>query len=105
MTAAPQRRTAAGGDEGAADVAGPGAATGPVLVERWPHGVSREPTMRISDVLADLGGDFPALTPSKLRFLEEQGLVEPRRTARGYRQYSPAYVERLRCVHRQQRHR
>ncbi|WP_149205010.1 MerR family transcriptional regulator [Actinotalea subterranea] len=61
--------------------------------------------MRISDVLADLGADFPTLTPSKLRFLEEQGLVEPRRTAGGYRQYSPADVERLRYVLRQQRDR
>ncbi len=61
--------------------------------------------MRISDVLADLGTDFPTLTPSKLRFLEEQGLVEPRRTAGGYRQYSPADVERLRFVLRQQRDR
>lgn len=61
--------------------------------------------MRISDVLADLGADFPALTPSKLRFLEEQGLVEPRRTAGGYRQYSPADLERLRFVLRQQRDR
>lgn len=76
---------------------------GPALAERWPHGVSRQPTMRISDVLSDLGADFPALTPSKLRFLEEQGLVEPRRTAGGYRQYSPADVERLRYVLRQQR--
>ena len=77
----------------------------PQLVERWPHGVSGEPTMRISDVLAELGGDFPTVTPSKLRFLEEQGLVEPRRTAGGYRQYSPADVERLRYVLRQQRDR
>ncbi len=61
--------------------------------------------MRISDVLADLGGDFPTLTPSKLRFLEEQGLVEPRRTAGGYRQYSPADLERLRFVLTQQRDR
>ncbi|MBX9245090.1 MerR family transcriptional regulator [Actinotalea ferrariae] len=61
--------------------------------------------MRISDVLADLGGDFPTVTPSKLRFLEEQGLVEPRRSAGGYRQYSPADVERLRFVLRQQRDR
>lgn len=61
--------------------------------------------MRISDVLADLGADFPTVTPSKLRFLEEQGLVEPRRTAGGYRQYSPADVERLRFVLRQQRDR
>lgn len=77
----------------------------PHVVESWPHGVSREPSMRISDVLADLGQDFPTVTPSKLRFLEEQGLVEPRRTAGGYRQYSPADVERLRFVLRQQRDR
>ena len=75
----------------------------PQLVEPWPPGVSREPTMRISDVLADLGADFPAVTPSKLRFLEEQGLVEPRRTPGGYRTYSRADVERLRYVLRQQR--
>ena len=82
-----------------------GVATGPQLVETWPRGVSREATMRISDVLAELGPDFPAVTPSKLRFLEEQGLVEPRRTAGGYRQYSPADVERLRFVLRLQRDR
>jgi DNA-binding transcriptional MerR regulator len=81
------------------------ASTGPHLVQPWPLGVSREPVMRISDVLAALGGDFPALTPSKLRFLEEQGLVTPRRTAGGYRQYSAADVERLRFVLRQQRDR
>jgi DNA-binding transcriptional MerR regulator len=61
--------------------------------------------MRISDVLAELCSDFPALTHSKLRFLEEQGLVEPRRTAGGYRQYSHADVERVRFVLRQQRDR
>ena len=97
-------RRAAGQADGRADAATP-VASRPVLVEPWPHGVSREPTMRISDVLADLGADFPTVTPSKLRFLEEQGLVEPRRTAGGYRQYSPADVERLRYVLRQQRDR
>lgn len=61
--------------------------------------------MRISDVLSELDGDFPTLTPSKLRFLEEHGLVEPRRTAGGYRQYSRADVERLRYVLRAQRDR
>ena len=49
--------------------------------------------------------EFPAVTTSKLRFLEEQGLVEPVRTAAGYRQYSPADIERLRFVLRQQRDR
>ncbi|HZL02201.1 MAG TPA: MerR family transcriptional regulator, partial [Cellulomonas sp.] len=61
--------------------------------------------MRISDVLASLQIEFPAVTNSKLRFLEEQGLVEPVRTPSGYRQYSPADLERLRYVLRQQRDR
>jgi DNA-binding transcriptional MerR regulator len=54
--------------------------------------------MSIGDVLADLGAEFPALSPSKLRYLEEQGLVRPARTQAGYRKYCPADVERLRFV-------
>lgn len=77
----------------------------PRIVEPWPRGVSRRPTMRISDVLGALQLEFPAVTNSKLRFLEEQGLVEPVRSASGYRQYSPSDVERLRFVLRQQRDR
>ncbi len=73
--------------------------------EPWPRGISRRASMRISDVLAALQIEFPAVTTSKLRFLEEQGLVEPVRTAAGYRQYSPADIERLRFVLRQQRDR
>ncbi|WP_456845033.1 transcriptional regulator FtsR [Cellulomonas sp. P5_C6] len=73
--------------------------------EPWPRGISRRASMRISDVLASLQIEFPAVTTSKLRFLEEQGLVEPVRTAAGYRQYSPADIERLRFVLRQQRDR
>ncbi|RHA40720.1 transcriptional regulator FtsR [Cellulomonas rhizosphaerae] len=73
--------------------------------ESWPRGISRRATMRISDVLAALEIEFPAVTTSKLRFLEEQGLVEPVRTPAGYRQYSPADIERLRFVLRQQRDR
>lgn len=96
MTSAPAQRPVG---------APPESLPGPRVVEAWPRGVSREPTMRISDVLAVLGPDFPALTPSKLRFLEDQGLVEPRRTPGGYRQYSPADVERVRYVLREQRDR
>ena len=73
--------------------------------EPWPQGISRRATMRISDVLAALRIEFPAVTTSKLRFLEEQGLVDPVRTPSGYRQYSPADVERLRFVLTQQRDR
>ncbi|MCA5894716.1 MerR family transcriptional regulator [Isoptericola sp. NEAU-Y5] len=59
--------------------------------------------MRISDVLAQLGPEFPSVSHSKLRFLEDQGLIEPVRTPSGYRQYSPADVERLRFVLTEQR--
>ncbi|WP_238581622.1 transcriptional regulator FtsR [Demequina aestuarii] len=59
--------------------------------------------LRVSDVLQQLGNEFPALTPSKLRFLDSNGLVSPHRTASGYRQYSPADIERLRFVLREQR--
>jgi DNA-binding transcriptional MerR regulator len=76
-----------------------------VAAEPWPRGISRRASMRISDVLAALRIEFPAVTTSKLRFLEEQGLVEPVRTPAGYRQYSPADIERLRFVLRQQRDR
>lgn len=54
--------------------------------------------LSIGQVLERLQGDFGDLTPSKLRFLEEQGLVTPERTKSGYRKFSQAHVERLRLV-------
>jgi DNA-binding transcriptional MerR regulator len=54
--------------------------------------------MSIGEVLAQLRPEFPAVTISKLRFLEDQGLVEPQRAPSGYRKYSYADVERLRYV-------
>jgi DNA-binding transcriptional MerR regulator len=69
----------------------------------WPRGISRQATMRISDVLRALGQEFPSVSHSKLRFLEEQGLIDPVRTPSGYRQYSQADVERLRFVLTEQR--
>lgn len=62
----------------------------------WPPGVSRVPTMNIGAVLGLLKNEFPAVTVSKVRFLEEQGLVAPQRTPSGYRRFSQADVERLR---------
>ncbi|WP_369372653.1 MerR family transcriptional regulator [Promicromonospora sp. Populi] len=69
----------------------------------WPRGISRQAAMRISDVLRALGQEFPSVSHSKLRFLEEQGLIDPVRTPSGYRQYSQADVERLRFVLTEQR--
>lgn len=57
-----------------------------------------EKLLSIGEVLEELQPDFADLTHSKLRFLEDRGLVEPRRTAAGYRKFSPADVARLRLV-------
>lgn len=54
--------------------------------------------MSIGAVLAQLRGDFPDVTISKIRFLESEGLVQPGRTPSGYRQFVAADVERLRFV-------
>lgn len=54
--------------------------------------------LSIGQVLARLTPEFPDLSSSKLRFLEERGLVSPSRTASGYRKFSPADVERLHTV-------
>jgi len=54
--------------------------------------------MSIGEVLAQLRAEFPDTTISKLRFLESEGLVEPDRTAAGYRKYSREDVARLRYV-------
>ena len=54
--------------------------------------------MSIGAVLALLRPEFPDVTISKIRFLEDQGLVEPDRTPSGYRKFNHADVERLRYV-------
>jgi DNA-binding transcriptional MerR regulator len=59
--------------------------------------------MSIGEVLEALRPDFPDVTISKIRFLEEQGLVEPDRTPAGYRKFSAADIERLQYVLRAQR--
>lgn len=63
-----------------------------------PGRAGHRPGMSIGSVLAQLRADFPDVTISKIRFLESEGLVQPERTAAGYRQFSPADVARLRYV-------
>ena len=65
------------------------------------HASSNRPTARlrsIGEVIAELRPDFPDLTPSKLRFLESEGLVAPARLPNGYRKYTEGHVLRLRLV-------
>ena len=59
--------------------------------------------LSIGQVLARLTGEFPDLTPSKLRFLEERQLIFPARTESGYRKFSATDLDRLRFVLTMQR--
>jgi len=65
--------------------------------------VSERDHLSIGEVLALLLDEFPDVTISKIRFLESQGLIEPERTASGYRRFSITEVERLKYILREQR--
>ena len=57
----------------------------------------------IGAVCERLREEFPDISISKIRYLEDQKLITPKRTAGGYRLYSPLEVERLRTILRLQR--
>ncbi len=59
--------------------------------------------LSIGEVLGLLLEEFPDVTISKIRFLESQGLIEPERTASGYRKFYDHDVELLRCILREQK--
>jgi DNA-binding transcriptional MerR regulator len=52
----------------------------------------------IGQVLAELRGEFPDISPSKIRFLEAEGLIRPTRAESGYRRFAVADIERLRYI-------
>ena len=52
----------------------------------------------ISEVLAELRGDFPDVSVSKIRFLETEGLITPARSPSGYRRFGSADIDRLRYI-------
>lgn len=64
---------------------------------------SDRPTMSIGQVLAALKPDFSDVSVSKIRFLESEGLIDPQRTASGYRKFSQNDLDRLRMILRLQR--
>jgi DNA-binding transcriptional MerR regulator len=59
--------------------------------------------LTIGAVCKILGQEFEDISISKIRYLEDQKLLSPRRTDGGYRLYSQADVERLRTILRLQR--
>jgi DNA-binding transcriptional MerR regulator len=64
---------------------------------------ARERLLTIGTVCRRLKPEFPDISISKIRYLEDQGLLAPRRTQGGYRLFSEEDVERLETILRLQR--
>jgi DNA-binding transcriptional MerR regulator len=63
----------------------------------------RERLLTIGTVCTRLQPEFPDISISKIRYLEDQGLLAPRRTQSGYRLFSQLDVDRLETILRLQR--
>src|ERR1700704_837919 len=63
----------------------------------------REKAVTIGAVCKALRQEFPDISISKIRYLEDQKLLAPRRTQGGYRLYTQTDVQRLRTILRLQR--
>ena len=59
--------------------------------------------LTIGTVCTRLKAEFPDISISKIRYLEDQGLLAPRRTQGGYRLFNEEDVERLETILRLQR--
>ena len=59
--------------------------------------------LSIGEVINLLKDEFPEISVSKVRFLEDQGLIHPSRSPAGYRQFFADDVKRLRFILGQQR--
>jgi DNA-binding transcriptional MerR regulator len=64
---------------------------------------ARDGLLHIGAVCNQLRDDFPDVSISKIRYLEDQGLIHPKRTRGGYRLFDDDTVERLRTILRLQR--
>src|SRR5579859_6803662 len=71
--------------------------------ERLGSGQPRPKPVTIGAVCKALEQEFPDISISKIRYLEDQKLLSPRRTQGGYRLYTPGDVQRLRTILRLQR--
>jgi DNA-binding transcriptional MerR regulator len=75
----------------------------PLDRERTDGSPSNRKALTIGAVAKILSREFEDISISKIRYLEDQKLLAPRRTPGGYRLYSQADVERLRTILRMQR--
>jgi DNA-binding transcriptional MerR regulator len=65
---------------------------------RTPGSRASAANVGIGQVLAELRPDFPDISPSKIRFLEAEGLIRPQRAESGYRRFAARDIERLRYI-------
>jgi DNA-binding transcriptional MerR regulator len=73
------------------------------LSAQAPDPAKRQKSLTIGAVCKALAQEFPDISISKIRYLEDQKLLTPRRTPGGYRLYTPGDVARLRTILRMQR--
>ncbi|MBV8429961.1 MAG: MerR family transcriptional regulator [Solirubrobacterales bacterium] len=66
-------------------------------------GPPRQKAVTIGAVCKALRQEFPDISISKIRYLEDQKLLTPRRTQGGYRLYTTTDIQRLRTILRLQR--
>src|ERR1700682_3835996 len=85
-----------------ADMGGLDGELGPVAPEGGELSKRRK-SLTIGAVCKALAQEFPDISISKIRYLEDQKLLTPRRTPGGYRLYSQGDVARLRTILRMQR--
>ena len=95
------QRTAARDGAPESEIPGPPAGELPAgPLEGPPHGAK---SLTIGAVCKALSQEFPDISISKIRYLEDQKLLTPRRTPGGYRLYSSSDASRLRTILRLQR--
>ena len=73
------------------------------LAAAEPEPGKRQKSLTIGAVCKALAQEFPDISISKIRYLEDQKLLTPRRTPGGYRLYTSGDVARLRTILRMQR--
>ena len=74
-----------------------------VTTRRRDRGGADPGSRTIGAVCEELRDAFPDISVSKIRYLEDQGLIVPRRTRGGYRLFSADDIERLTTILRLQR--
>ena len=65
--------------------------------------MSEKDYFTIGEVVRKLSAQYPDLSVSKLRFLDDEGLISPERTPGGYRKFKKKDVERVEVILKLQR--